>query len=55
MTVYRLHDRMDEGINELYCSCGQRLYPDCDMSSVSVVEEFERHLADAHGHDAPSK
>jgi hypothetical protein len=31
--------------NVLQCTCGARLYPDCDVSSVSVSEEWERHLA----------
>lgn len=32
-----------------YCSCSVRLWPDCDVSAVSVSDEFQRHLRDHHG------
>lgn len=45
---HHLIDRMDEtpAVNELRCSCGARLLPDCDISSRSVSDEFERHLVE---------
>lgn len=46
---FGLLDRMDEGINELSCSCGERLWPDCDMSAASIVETFQDHLFTSHG------
>lgn len=48
---YSLIDGMDEAPwdNTLHCSCGQQLWPDCDISSVSIGECFFQHLADAHG------
>lgn len=32
-----------------FCTCGTELWPDCDISAASVVEEFQRHLRDDHG------
>jgi hypothetical protein len=29
--------------NTLTCECGSRLYPDCDMSSASIVACFNTH------------
>lgn len=51
MTTYRLIDGLDgtPWENTFHCSCGERLWPDCDMSSVSVRETWEQHLASAHG------
>lgn len=47
---FGLRDRMDTtGENYLHCTCGVRLAPDCDVSAASIVEEFQRHLRDAHG------
>jgi hypothetical protein len=47
---YILLDAMGTtGENMLFCSCGERLWPDCDVSSRSIREEFERHCNDAHG------
>lgn len=47
MTVV-FHELIDylgmTGDNVLECSCGERLYPDCDISSVSIREEWDRHL-----------
>lgn len=32
-----------------YCEgCDARFYPDCDVSSVSTMQEFKRHMAEAH-------
>lgn len=45
----KLIDRMDEGVNELYCECGARILPDCDMSCMSIVEEFDRHRSGVGG------
>jgi hypothetical protein len=42
----------DFGLREDYegwlCTCGARLYPDCDISAASVGEEFMSHLGE-HG------
>ena len=47
---YRLIDAMSTtGENALSCSCGQRIYPDCDVSAHSINQEFEWHLQDEHG------
>jgi hypothetical protein len=44
-----LIDLMDEPpyTNEWRCSCGVKLYPDCDVSRASVNECFEAHVAAA--------
>lgn len=44
--AHSLIDRMYEipAVNELWCTCGARILPDCDMSSISISNEFERHL-----------
>lgn len=44
--THYLIDRMDEtpAVNELWCHCGARIMPDCDISSASIAEEYERHL-----------
>lgn len=39
-------DEIGLGINRLACECGQQLYPDCDISAASIVEEFLRHCAE---------
>lgn len=47
MARHRLIDLMDDGgPNELWCACGERLWPDCDISLASINEAFEKHLAD---------
>ena len=42
-------DRMSAGINELWCICGTRLWPECDMSAASICDCFEEHLSIATG------
>lgn len=49
LVKHRIIDGMAAGVNEMYCTCGARLMPDCDVSAASICEEFERHLCDAHG------
>jgi hypothetical protein len=39
----------DHLLDGWHCTCGERLWPDCDVSSRSVAEEFERHLIERHG------
>lgn len=48
MYEYEIIDLTGEGVNELYCSCGEQLYPDCDVSRVSIAEEFDRHIQKRH-------
>lgn len=36
-------DRINQGENVLLCECGERLWPDCDVSAASIMEEFDRH------------
>lgn len=50
---YELIDLMGSGMNEMYCSCGVRLFPDCDISAASINEEFRRHIREAHGVPLP--
>lgn len=38
-----LHDEIGAGINELICDCGKVLFPDCDMSQVSINNCFNTH------------
>ena len=45
---YGIVDHMSEGVNVIKCTCGERLYPDCDMSVASIVEEHDRHVAERH-------
>lgn len=33
--------------NTLTCECGKRMYPDCDMSSVSINNCFNTHRLNA--------
>ena len=43
--THRLVDYMEtSGENKLQCTCGQRIYPDCDVSGVSIAKEFDAHL-----------
>lgn len=46
--AHYLIDRMDErpAVNELVCSCGVPIVPDCDVSKMSINEEWDRHLAE---------
>ena len=45
MKRHVLIDEMDDGgPNVLRCSCGVRLWSDCDISLVSIVQCFEEHL-----------
>jgi len=47
--TYRLIDRMDTtGENHLSCSCGARIWPDCDMSRASINQAMDEHVAKAH-------
>lgn len=39
-------DYMDAGENRLECHCGELLWPDCDVSAASIMEEFDRHIAE---------
>lgn len=29
--------------NDFHCECGEQIYPDCDMSSVSIVQAQDDH------------
>ena len=46
------HDSHSDGldypgtVNELHCACGTRLWPDCDISQVSINECFDEHRLD---------
>jgi hypothetical protein len=42
-------DLMWEGVNELRCECGVRLWPDCDASRASINECFREHQEAATG------
>jgi hypothetical protein len=44
---FGLRDRFPHGA--FHCTCGDDLYPDCDVSAASVAQEFERHLIEEHG------
>ncbi len=44
-------DRMTEGVNELYCTCGEQLFPVCDVSSASIIVEHRRHRESVRGQD----
>jgi hypothetical protein len=44
-----LVDLIGEGVNELWCECGVRLWPHCDMSRVSINECFREHQETATG------
>lgn len=49
MIPWRLRDLMEvTGENLFFCTCGRELAPDCDMSIVSIVEMFEKHLVTEH-------
>ena len=43
-----MNDLLDNGghLNEIYCSCGKRLFPDCDMSRISINQCFNDHRRD---------
>lgn len=45
--THYLIDDMDliPAVNRLHCACGVEIRPDCDMSSVSICDAFEAHLA----------
>jgi hypothetical protein len=44
---HSINDLMDAGgPNEIYCSCGKQLFPDCDMSRVSINQCFNDHRRD---------
>lgn len=44
MVIHRFIDHMDHGVNEMFCSCGVRLWPDCDVSRVSINKCWQEHL-----------
>ena len=46
--TYELIDLLNVGENVLLCSCGERIYPDCDISGASISQEFDRHVQEAH-------
>lgn len=50
MPTFSLFDGLDGPpyVNEFHCSCGERLYPDCDVSRASIADEWERHLIQTH-------
>ena len=42
-------DLMGElGENVLLCSCGERIWPDCDASRASISQAFSEHVQTAH-------
>lgn len=43
-----IEDKINTGVDEMYCRCGVRLWPDCSVSSASINKEFERHLLVNH-------
>lgn len=46
----RLIDGLDNmgSENTLHCSCGQEIFPDCDMSRVSINQTYEDHVLRKH-------
>lgn len=45
---YFLIDSINMDQNILRCTCGTYIYPDCDISAVSIAAAFNHHLRTAH-------
>lgn len=39
----QLIDRISEGVNELWCSCGTEIIPEHDLNTGAILAAWRRH------------
>jgi hypothetical protein len=46
-----LVDLIHRGVDELRCTCGAEVMPDCSLSAASIQDAWHEHLMAVHGVD----